>query len=234
MPVFRLTKEIAFPYPELANEDGILAIGGDLSPERLLLAYRNGIFPWYTEDEPIIWWSPDPRFIIAPKDIIVSKSMKKILRKNLFRITFDTDFKSVITNCGELRKGNTWITNDMIDSYCLLHELGYAHSVEAWFEGSLVGGLYGVSLGKCFFGESMFSIMDNASKAAFITLARILDEKGFTLIDCQVYTKHLESLGAVNTPREDFLQLLKKSLDFKTLRGSWKPFGEIACFNREH
>lgn len=212
MPVFRLSKELLFPHPSLANEDGILAIGGDLSAKRLLLAYSSGIFPWFSEDEPILWWSPDPRFVLFPQDIVVSKTMRKILRRNTFKVTFDIDFRGVITRCGQLRKGNTWITEDMVESYCKLNELGFAHSVETWFEGSLVGGLYGISLGKCFFGESMFSTMDNASKAAFITMVQILDEKGFTLIDCQVYSKHLESLGAVNIPRDLFLQIIQQSI----------------------
>ncbi|MFZ5987646.1 MAG: leucyl/phenylalanyl-tRNA--protein transferase [Bacillota bacterium] len=224
MPIFRLTKDLLFPHPSLSNEDGMLAIGGDLSTERLLLAYSNGIFPWFSEDEPIIWWSPDPRFILFPKNVYVSKSMQKCLRKNLYRVTFDTSFRDVITMCSRLRSSNTWITNEMIESYCNLHKLGFAHSVETWFEDTLVGGLYGVSLGKCFFGESMFSIMDNASKTAFITLSQKLVEKEFVLIDCQVYTKHLESLGAINVPRDTFLCYLEKGLRYKTLRGSWESF----------
>ncbi|NLB78720.1 MAG: leucyl/phenylalanyl-tRNA--protein transferase [Clostridiaceae bacterium] len=209
MPVFRLTKELLFPHPTLAIKDGILAVGGDLSDQRLLLAYRNGIFPWFMENEPIMWWSPDPRFVLFPENIIISKSMKKFLRKDLYKVTFDTRFRDVITKCSELRKDNTWITPDMIEGYCKLHELGFAHSVETWFEGSLVGGLYGVALGRCFCGESMFSIMDNASKTALITLSRELENKGFLMIDCQVYSKHLESLGAVNISRDTFLQYLE-------------------------
>lgn len=221
MPVFRLTRELLFPHPSLANEDGILAIGGDLSPERLLLAYQNGIFPWFSYDDPILWWSPDPRCVLFPKDIKVSKSMKKFLKKNLYEVTFDTSFRKVITMCSQLRSDNTWITSGMIESYCNLHELGFAHSVETWYEGSLVGGLYGVSLGKCFFGESMFSTMDNASKTALITLSKRLAKKEFLLIDCQVYSNHLESLGAVNIDRDKFLGCLENGLNSKTLRGSW-------------
>lgn len=221
MPVYRLTSDLVFPHPSLADEDGLLAIGGDLSVERLLLAYENGIFPWY-EGQAILWWSPDPRFILYPKNLRISKSMKKVLRKNIYRITFDQCFRKVITLCGEIRRNNTWINRDMIESYCELHNLGFAHSVEAWHEDKLVGGLYGVSLGKCFFGESMFSLMDNASKAALITLTAKLEYLGFHFIDCQVYTKHLESLGAINIPREDFLIELANGLKFKTLRGIWK------------
>ncbi|ODM25004.1 leucyl/phenylalanyl-tRNA--protein transferase [Acetivibrio mesophilus] len=224
MPVFRLSKELIFPHPSLANEDGILAVGGDLSCERLLLAYRNGIFPWFTEDDPILWWSPDPRCVLFPKDIKISKSMKKFLRKQLYEVTFDTCFKDVITMCAELRRDNTWITSDIIDSYCKLHNLGFAHSIETWHEGALVGGLYGVSLGKCFFGESMFSVMENASKTALITLSQKLEEKDFLLIDCQVHSKHLESLGAVNIDRDKFLKYLERGLAHKTLRGNWEVF----------
>ena len=224
MPVFINSKELIFPHPSLANEDGILAVGGDLSCERLLLAYRNGIFPWFTEDDPILWWSPDPRCVLFPKDIKISKSMKKFLRKQLYEVTFDTCFKDVITMCAELRRDNTWITSDIIDSYCKLHNLGFAHSIETWHEGALVGGLYGVSLGKCFFGESMFSVMENASKTALITLSQKLEEKDFLLIDCQVHSKHLESLGAVNIDRDKFLKYLERGLAHKTLRGNWEVF----------
>lgn len=213
MPVFRLSDDLIFPHPSLSEEDGLLAVDGDLSPERLILAYRNGIFPWFSEDEPILWWSPDPRFILYPKDIKVSHSMKKLLKKNTYKISFDTCFRDVISNCSNLRKERgTWITNDMIEAYCKLHELGYAHSVEAWYEDELVGGLYGISIGKCFFGESMFSTMSNASKAAFITLCKKLEEKEYIMVDCQVYTEHLESLGAVNISREKFLELVEKGI----------------------
>lgn len=214
MTIYRLNKELIFPHPSLAEKEGLLAVGGDLSPERLLLAYCNGIFPWFSEDQPILWWSPDPRFILFPENIIISHSMKKVLKKQTFNITYDKCFREVITNCGKLRenKEGTWITQSMIEAYCRLNCLGYAHSAEAWYDGRLVGGLYGVVIGKCFFGESMFSIMSNASKAAFITLTQKLIEKNFLLIDCQVYTKHLESLGAVYVPREEFLQLLKKGV----------------------
>lgn len=210
MTIFRLPEDLIFPHPSLAEEDGLLAVGGDLSPERLLLAYKNGIFPWFSEGDPILWWSPDPRFVIYPKDIKVSHSMKKLLKKNRYTVTFDTSFREVISNCGNVRKeSGTWITEDMIEAYCKLHELGIAHSVEAWHEDKLVGGLYGIVIGKCFFGESMFSTMDNASKTAFITLCKRLEAENFALVDCQVYTKHLESLGAINISREEFLNIIK-------------------------
>jgi leucyl/phenylalanyl-tRNA--protein transferase len=213
MPIFRLSDDLIFPHPSLAEEDGLLAVDGDLSPERLILAYRSGIFPWFSEDEPMLWWSPDPRFILYPKDIKISHSMKKLLKKNTYKISFDTCFREVISNCSNLRKeSGTWITNDMIEAYCKLHELGYAHSVEAWYEDKLVGGLYGISIGKCFFGESMFSTMSNASKAAFITLCKKLEEQGYTMVDCQVYTEHLESLGAVNISREKFLEFIEEGI----------------------
>lgn len=219
MPIYRLTSEIIFPHPSLAEDEGLLAVGGDLSPERLLLAYCNGIFPWFSDDEPILWWSPDPRFILYPGDIKISHSMKKLLRQNKFRITFDTCFKDVMQNCADLRKeSGTWITDEMVDAYYRLHELGFAHSVETWYECNLVGGLYGISIGKCFFGESMFSTMSNASKAAIITLSRILEEKNFVMIDCQVYTEHLESLGAVSISRDSFLELIEQGISKHPLK----------------
>lgn len=226
MPVYRLSKKLTFPHPSLAREDGLLAVGGDLSTERLLLAYCNGIFPWFSEDDPILWWSPDPRFVLYPKDTRVSQSMRKFLRKNLYTVTFDTCFPQVMTQCGSLRAPNTWITPEMLESYCTLHQLGLAHSVETWHEGRLVGGLYGVSLGRCFFGESMFSTMDNASKTALITLSGKLLERDFHLIDCQVYSQHLESMGAVNVDRDDFLGQLAEGLKYETIRGSWSFLGE--------
>ncbi|MEM8897012.1 MAG: leucyl/phenylalanyl-tRNA--protein transferase [Bacteroidota bacterium] len=215
MPVFWLTEEHIFPHPELANEEGILAIGGDLHPERLLLAYQNGIFPWYSPGEPIIWWSPDPRFVLFPQDLKVSKSMKQILRKNVFKITINKAFREVMRQCQKTkRKGQagTWITDEMIASYAKLHWKGIAHSVEVWEENELVGGLYGVSFGKCFFGESMFSHKSNASKAGFLTLVKVLEREGFALIDCQVHTDHLESLGAGMISRKAFLTQLETHL----------------------
>ncbi|GCD09632.1 leucyl/phenylalanyl-tRNA--protein transferase [Clostridium tagluense] len=219
MPIYRLSNDLAFPDPSFAEEDGLLALEGDLSPERLLLAYSNGIFPWFSDEEPILWWSPDPRFILYPKDIRISHSMKKTLKNNTYRVSFDTCFRDVISNCSNMRKETgTWITNEMIEAYCKLHELGFAHSVEAFYEDKLVGGLYGVCIGKCFFGESMFSTMDNASKAAFITLSKVLEAKGFIVIDCQVHTNHLESLGAVYISREDFLQVVQRGISIEPLK----------------
>jgi leucyl/phenylalanyl-tRNA---protein transferase len=221
MPVYRLSEKMAFPHPNLANGDGLLAVGGDLSVRRLMLAYCNGIFPWFSKGDPVLWWSPDPRFILFPGDIKVSTSMRKFLRKNLYKVTFDTSFKEVITSCANQRAEGTWITDDMVEAYCTLHTLGYAHSVEAWYGDSLVGGLYGVSIGSCFFGESMFTAMDNASKVALITLGEKLLEKGFSLIDCQVYSKHLESLGSVKVARVEFLKLVEAGLQKETLKGDW-------------
>lgn len=228
MPIFELVEEIIFPPSHQASPSGILAVGGDLSPERILEAYRQGIFPWYADQEPIIWWSPDPRFVLFPSEIKVSRSMKQILRQGRFRITFDQDFHAVIAACQKPRPGQTgtWITREMKDAYMTLHEMGYAHSVEAWQEDVLVGGLYGVSLGRCFFGESMFSIVSNASKAALITLTQRLQMSGFGLIDCQVYSTHLASLGARDIPREQFSGVLKRLFCFETLRGNWSVLEE--------
>lgn len=219
MPIYRLSNDLAFPDTSLSEEDGLLAIDGDLSPERLLLAYSSGIFPWFSDEDPILWWSPDPRFIVYPKDIKVSHSMKKILKKNTYRISFNTCFREVISNCSNMRKKTgTWITAEMVEAYCKLHELGFAHSIETWYGEDLVGGLYGVSIGKCFFGESMFSNMDNASKVAFIRLSEVLQEKAFILIDCQVHTKHLESLGGIYISRDEFLVLLEKGTSAAPLK----------------
>lgn len=211
--VYLLDDNIIFPDTSEADEDGLLAIGGDLSPERIIEAYKSGIFPWYSEGNPILWWSPNPRFVLFPEKLIKSSSMAKLLRKNKFQITFNNCFSHVMTLCGKTREEEgTWINNDMIDSYTQLHELGYAHSIEAWEEGILVGGLYGLAMGKCFFGESMFSLVPNSSKAAFITLTEHLRELGFVFIDCQVYSKHLESLGAEMIDRNQYLDMLKKWL----------------------
>ncbi len=219
MPIYRLSNDLVFPEPSLSEEDGLLAIYGDLAPERLLLAYSQGIFPWFSNEEPMLWWSPDPRFIVYPKDIRISHSMKKILKKNTYAVSFNTCFRDVIANCSNVRKNiGTWITDEMMEAYCKLHELGFAHSVEVFYGNKLVGGLYGVSIGKCFFGESMFSTMDNASKVAFITLSKILEEKEFNLIDCQVHTNHLESLGGIYISRVDFLELVKRGTSIAPLK----------------
>ena len=222
--MYWLTKEISFPHPQNASEDGLLAIGGDLSIERILFAYENGIFPWFNKDEPILWWCPDPRFILLPSEIKVSKSMGQVLRKNEFKVTFDKAFEKVILNCSFApRKGQTgsWLTDEMIDSYKKLHQLGYAHSVETWKDGKLVGGLYGLSLGKCFFGESMFTKVSNASKAALIHLARTLEKNDFTLIDCQSRTNHLASMGAKFIPRTEFLAILESNKNESTVLNHW-------------
>lgn len=223
MPIFQLMEELLFPPSHMASQSGILAVGGDLSPARILEAYRQGIFPWYADEEPIIWWSPNPRFVLFPSEIKVSRSMKQILRQGRFRITFDQDFHGVISACQKPRPGQagTWITKEMKEAYITLYDLGYAHSVEAWQGDILAGGLYGVSLGRCFFGESMFSTVSNASKAALITLTKRLEAHRFGLIDCQVRSAHLASLGARDISREAFISLLDRLLDFETLRGNW-------------
>jgi leucyl/phenylalanyl-tRNA--protein transferase len=224
MPIFLLSDEIKFPPAHLARKDGLLAVGGDLSQDRLLLAYKMGIFPWYSESEPILWWSPDPRLVLYPNEIKVSKTLKKVIQKDIFHITIDQAFNQVITSCARIRLQNnegTWIVDDMIKSYCELHESGFAHSVEAWHEGELAGGLYGVSLGRCFFGESMFTRISNASNVAFVFLTEYLKKLSFDIIDCQVSTEHLINFGAREIPRNDFLKQLEKAFRFPTKRGRW-------------
>lgn len=207
---------IANDFPDISSAltepDGLLAIGGDLSTHRILNAYRRGIFPWYSEGQPILWWSPDPRWVLKPEELKISRSLRKTLRKNLFMITFDEAFPEVIRKCAEPRNdyGETWITADIIKNYEMLHEQGYAHSAECWHEDRLVGGLYGISIGKIFFGESMFSRMSDASKVALVYLTRQLKQFNFRLIDCQVYSKHLQSLGAIPLPRNIFANILKE------------------------
>ena len=200
-----------FPNPELAESDpdGLLAVGGDLSPQRLLNAYRGGIFPWFSDDQPILWWSPDPRTILIPDQIHISRSLRKVLRKNLFRVSFDTAFDEVISACASIpreQQDGTWILPEMIAAYRELHRLGFAHSVEVWLSEKLVGGLYGVSVGKAFYGESMFHTETNASKIALAALANRLDGLGFHFIDCQMMTAHLIGLGAQMVTRDEFLQ----------------------------
>jgi leucyl/phenylalanyl-tRNA--protein transferase len=211
MPLFVLEKELSFPPVHLAEPDGLLAIGGDLSVERLLLAYKKGIFPWYESDH-ILWWSPDPRFVLFPAELKVSKSMKQLLKKNDLSFTINKSFEQVISNCKTItRKGQegTWITDEVKKAYTILHKKGYAHSAEVWKDGKLVGGLYGIRLGKIFFGESMFSKENNASKYAFIKYVQQLTSEGIKLIDCQVYTEHLESLGARMISRKEFVNLIE-------------------------
>lgn len=229
MPVFSLDDSLIFPPAEYSDEKGIIAIGGDLSPERLLCAYKQGIFPWYTEKEPILWWSPDPRFILFPDDIRISKSMRQVINREIFEITYDRAFRDVISGCRGPRSSQTgtWITHEMAEGYIQLHKRGYAHSVEAWQDGKLAGGLYGISLGRCFFGESMFAKVSNASKAAFITLTKKLSGLGFRIIDCQVYTEHLKNLGAKSIPRKLFLSILEEELKYDTLKGNWGKIPEF-------
>jgi leucyl/phenylalanyl-tRNA---protein transferase len=214
MPIYFIADELTFPPVEEAEEDGLLAIGGNLSVDRLLLAYRSGIFPWFNEDELPMWWCPDPRFVLFPHELYISKSMQQLKKRNLFTVTVNKAFSKVITACAETRKlkEGTWITNEIINAYTKLHELGYAVSIEAWKDDELAGGFYGVRMGKLFFGESMFSKISNASKYAFISYVQQLQQEGAVLIDCQVYTSHLESLGARMIERKEFMEILRENL----------------------
>ena len=224
MPISILPDPFVFPSPRLATPEGILAVGGDLSLERLLLAYSQGIFPWFSDEEPLLWWSPDPRLVLYPEELKVSKSLKKIIKQGRFHITADTAFDRVIKACSSVKRKNnegTWIVDEMIKAYSLLHEAGFVHSIEAWYQGELVGGLYGVSLGRCFFGESMFTRASNASKTAFVSLVEYLNRFSFDLIDCQVTTNHLLSLGAREIPRSLFLEQLQESLKIPAMKGKW-------------
>ncbi len=212
--MYFLSKELYFPPVEEASIEGVLAIGGDLSVERLLLAYRNGIFPWFNEDEPILWWSPPERMVVVPSIYKVSKSIRNLINQNKFRVTFNQNFREVITNCQQVdrkEQDGTWITEDIIESYTKLHEMGIAKSVEVWQNDELVGGLYGVDLGHIFCGESMFSRVPNASKIAFVSLINYLKENNYKLLDCQVHNDHLEKLGAFEVSRETFIKVLKSS-----------------------
>jgi leucyl/phenylalanyl-tRNA--protein transferase len=209
--MYFLKQELFFPAVDEANPDGILAIGGDLSPERLLLAYKSGIFPWFEEGGPLFWWAPNPRMVLFLDELVVSKSMRNLLNRNIFTVTFNQNFREVISNCQQIKRNGqngTWITNDMIEAYCKLNELGIAKSVEVWQNQELIGGLYGVDLGHIFCGESMFSKVSNASKVAFIGLANQLKIANYKLLDCQVYNEHLESLGCKEIEREDFMRIL--------------------------
>ena len=206
-----LSETLYFPNVNQANRDGILAIGGDLSPERLQLAYKSGIFPWFETGDPILWWSPNPRMVLFLEELKIAKSMRKVLNKGEFSVTFNQNFRDVISYCQKVKRdgqNGTWITNDMIEAYCKLHDLGIAKSVEVWQDDILVGGLYGVDLGHVFCGESMFSLVSNASKVAFITLVNHLKNENYKLLDCQVYNPHLESLGCREIPREEFMDIL--------------------------
>ncbi|MBF4473671.1 leucyl/phenylalanyl-tRNA--protein transferase [Flavobacterium sp. HJJ] len=210
--MYYLSKDLFFPPVSHADSDGILAIGGDLSPERLKLAYNSGIFPWFNDGEPIIWWSPNQRMVLFLDELVVSKSMRSIINRNIFTVTFNQNFREVISNCRQVKRegqAGTWITSEMIEAYCRLNKLGLAKSVEVWQDNQLVGGLYGIDLGGVFCGESMFSLVSNASKAAFIALVNQLKKDNYRLLDCQVYNEHLETLGCREIDREDFMTILK-------------------------
>ncbi len=224
MPLFRLSSRLDFPPAWLARSDGLLCIGGDLSCDRILLAYQNGIFPWFSDNEPVLWWSPDPRLVLYPSGIRISRSLRKTVKKNRFRITINQAFEQTIQACAQPRKNpdeGTWLVEEMVDAYIELHHKGHAHSVEAWHRDCLVGGLYGVGIGGMFFGESMFSIHSDASKTALVALARHLDAHGFDLIDCQVTTDHLCRMGAVEIPRYRFLDILGRSIIRQPGSGVW-------------
>ncbi len=223
MPIYRLTKRLAFPPPELA-EEGLLAVGGDLSVSRLLLAYQNGIFPWYDEDEPILWWSPDPRMVFFPERWQPSQRLARTIRSGRYRVTADTAFEQVISACAKAPRRHeegTWILPQMMDAYTVLHREGYAHSLECWEGDELAGGLYGVSIGACFFGESMFHRRTDASKVAFAALVACCRAWDFRFIDGQLVNPHLEKLGGVTLPRAEFLALLREAVKAPTRRGAW-------------
>ncbi len=222
-----LDEGVINPFPPLKSAlkepDGLLAAGGDLSPERLLLAYQNGIFPWYSEDQPILWWSPDPRSVLLPAEFKRSRSLKKSIHNRNYSITADTQFNEVIQQCSAIRaQSGTWIMPEMIDGYRKLHDLGFAHSIEVSCEGKLVGGLYGIALGSVFFGESMFSLATDASKVALYFLCRQLLAWNFTLIDCQIASSHLDSLGAKSISRESFQSHLPKDQELDEFAGTWQ------------
>jgi leucyl/phenylalanyl-tRNA--protein transferase len=226
MPVILSTKELWFPDTEEADESGLLAVGGDLSVERLKLAYSRGIFPWFNE-EPVLWWSPDPRMVLFPGKMIISHSLRQVIRRNEFEIRYDTQFENVIKSCAKTpreHEDGTWITDSMVKAYIKLHKYGYAHSVEAYSGQNLVGGLYGIAIGKAFFGESMFHLMPNASKTALFHLSELLKEWEFSIIDAQVYTNHLESLGGELIPRKAYLRLLENAIQTPGIEGNWTQF----------
>ena len=230
MPIFALSEDLVFPPARLASREGLLAIGGDLSAERLLLAYRAGVFPWFSDDEPILWWSPDPRLVLYPREFHLSRSLEKTIRRGDFTVTMDQAFEQVIRECGRVRRDTgegTWIVPEMIEAYGGLHHAGLAHSVEAWQGGHLAGGLYGISLGDCFFGESMFARVSNASKVALAALVAYLKAEGFGLIDCQVTTGHLQRMGAREIDRSLYLEELQLHLQGATRQGKWELPREV-------
>lgn len=225
MPVYLLDKGLSFPAPEDANEEGIVAVGGDVSPERLLVAYRHGIFPWPARGYPLLWFSPDPRFALRPSCAHVSRSLRKVIRKEQLQVTADTAFDEVITACAAVPRPHqrgTWITGELQEGYRGLHQLGYAHSIETWLDGKLVGGLYGVALGRTFAGESMFASEPEASKVAFTTLLGHLAMWGFRVVDCQVHTEHLARFGATMWTRERFLSEWRAAVDEPSVLAPWQ------------
>lgn len=227
-----LRQDLIFPNPRYAASEGLLAFGGDLSPNRLLTAYRKGIFPWYSADDPILWWSPNPRSILYPKNFKLSKSLKRVVKNGNFVVKFDHAFEEVIGYCSKVpREGQngTWLLDEMREAYIELHHMGYAHSVETYLDGELVGGLYGLSMGRAFFGESMFSLRSNSSKVAFKALCDTLDSRGYDFIDCQVRNDHLASLGAVDIERDIFLDELDSSLKKPSDIGSWRDWEWNFC-----
>lgn len=229
--------DCSFPSAELANRDGLLAFGGDLSPERLLMAYANGIFPWYNELDPILWWSLDPRLIIRPGEMKVSKSLRRTVASGKFEVRIDTNFENVMLNCATVERdgqNGTWIHDEMIDAYCNLHKMGFAHSFETYKDNELVGGLYGLAIGKAFFGESMFHKVSDASKVAFCHLHEFLKQHDFKIIDCQQETPHLKSLGAFAIPRKDFLDEIGELVKMPTLKGNWGTGNTIEVLLKIH
>ena len=235
-PVYLLDEDLSFPPPASATPEGIVAVGGDTSPERLVNAYASGIFPWPVEGYPLLWFSPDPRFVLRPSEIHLGRSLRKSLRRERYRVGADEAFTEVIDACAQAPRpgqNGTWITPELRDGYVRLHQLGLAHSIEAWDGDRLVGGLYGVSLGAAFFGESMFAVAPDASKVAFARLCEVLDRWEFHFVDCQVHTPHLERFGATDWPREAFLDALALALEEPTRRGSWSgPFRRALSADR--
>ena len=236
MPLYRLTRKLSFPNPERALPDGLLAVGGDLGTERLLLAYSQGIFPWYSPGDPILWWSPDPRMVLLPEEFHVPTRLARLNRHPPYQFTLDEAFAAVMAHCASIRRPGqkgTWITKDMLGAYNILHTKGLAHSAEAWDDGELVGGIYGVSLGACFFGESMFAKRPDASKLVFVRLVEQMKRWGFNLVDCQVYTEHLSRFGAREIPRITYLEQLGDALQLPTRVGKWRWDDDFAKGERE-
>ncbi len=227
MAIYKLSDDLIFPDPSQAEDEGLLAVGGDLRLERILLAYSMGIFPWYSDGQPLLWWSPNPRAILVPDRVHISKSLKRTIKNHQFSVRFDNQFEDVICNCSNTKRDGqegTWITEEMITAYCGLHKAGFAHSVEVYMEEELVGGLYGISLGKAFFGESMFSHQTNASKIALVSLAKLAGDLNFDFIDCQLPTEHLSSMGADEISRDEYLLKLGFALSNHTIQENWSKY----------